>query len=119
MDTKTTHFLSSQNDAGSVTPKSAPLYKYIYRGTMEKLQKLRSRLTNNQIPEELDDGLEQLEEYNQRWRSVRIIYFTMFLMSLGFSIILTGIWPFLKEVRIQCDSVFRVLRLVYYYTQSL
>lgn len=100
MDTKTTPSPLLQNDAGSVTPESTFLYKHIYRRTMEALRKLRSRLTNNQIPE---DGLEQLEEYNERWRSVRIIYFTMFLMSLGFSIILTGIWPFLMEVRILCE----------------
>lgn len=44
------------------------------------------------------DGLETEEEYHQRWRSVRVIYFTMFLMSLGFSIVLTGIWPYLDKV---------------------
>jgi ceroid-lipofuscinosis MFS transporter 7 len=30
--------------------------------------------------------------------SLRIIYFTMFLISLGFSIVLTGIWPYLDKV---------------------
>lgn len=45
------------------------------------------------------DGLETEEEYHQRWRSVKVIYFTMFLMSLGFSIVLTGIWPYLDKVR--------------------
>jgi len=66
---------------------------------MESWRKLRARLETNKLPEDLDDGLERLEDYIQRWRSVRIIYFTMFLMALGFSIILTGIWPFLSEVR--------------------
>ncbi|XP_043068503.2 major facilitator superfamily domain-containing protein 8 isoform X1 [Drosophila bipectinata] len=56
------------------------------------------RLETKRLPEDVDDGLETLEEYKQRWRSVRIIYFTMFLMALGFSIILTGIWPFLKKL---------------------
>lgn len=46
----------------------------------------------------LVDDLETLEQYRQRWRSVRIIYFTMFLMSLGFSIVLTGILPYLDKV---------------------
>lgn len=46
-----------------------------------------------------DDGLETGAQYTQRWRSIRIIYFTMFLMSLGFSVVLTGIWPFLDKVR--------------------
>lgn len=50
------------------------------------------------LPDIPDDGLETVEEYHQRWRSIRIIYFTMFLMSLGFSVVLTGIWPFLDKV---------------------
>lgn len=47
----------------------------------------------------LIDSLETETEYRQRWHSIRIIYFTMFLMSLGFSVVLTGIWPFLDKVR--------------------
>lgn len=53
---------------------------------------------SEKIPDDVNDGLETLEEYRSRWRSVRVIYFTMFLMSLGFSIILTGIWPYLNKV---------------------
>lgn len=45
-----------------------------------------------------DPALETADEYRERWISIRIIYFTMFLMSLGFSIILTGIWPYLMKV---------------------
>lgn len=45
-----------------------------------------------------DDGLETPAEYAQRWRSIRIIYFTMFMMSLGFSVVLTGVWPYLDKV---------------------
>lgn len=45
-----------------------------------------------------DDGLETEQEKKERWRSIRIIYFTMFLMSLGFSVVLTGVWPFLDKV---------------------
>lgn len=66
---------------------------------MDYWRKFRERLAARNQPAELDDDLETLEQYTQRWRSVRIIYFTMFLMALGFSIILTGIWPFLSEVR--------------------
>lgn len=44
------------------------------------------------------DGLETEQDYRERWTSVRVIYFTMFLMSLGFSIILTGVWPYLDKV---------------------
>lgn len=45
-----------------------------------------------------NDGLETEDEYSSRWLSIRIIYFTMFLMSLGFSVVLTGVWPFLDKV---------------------
>jgi MFS transporter, ceroid-lipofuscinosis neuronal protein 7 len=37
--------------------------------------------------------LETDQEKKERLRSLWIIYFTMFLISLGFSIVLTGIWP--------------------------
>lgn len=43
--------------------------------------------------------LETEEEKKQRQLSLKIIYFTMFLISLGFSIVLTGIWPYLDKVR--------------------
>jgi hypothetical protein len=42
--------------------------------------------------------LETDEEKRDRIWSLRIIYFTMFLISLGFSIVLTGIWPYLDKV---------------------
>lgn len=42
--------------------------------------------------------LETEDERKSRKLSLRIIYFTMFLMTLGFSIILTGIWPYLDKV---------------------
>lgn len=44
------------------------------------------------------DDLETDQQYKERWRSIYIIYFTMFLISLGFSIIVTGVWPYLDEV---------------------
>uniref|UniRef100_A0A6P4EI48 Major facilitator superfamily domain-containing protein 8 isoform X1 n=1 Tax=Drosophila rhopaloa TaxID=1041015 RepID=A0A6P4EI48_DRORH len=65
---------------------------------MEFARRVSARFETKRLPEDVDDGLETLEEYKQRWRSVRIIYFTMFLMSLGFSIILTGIWPYLNKL---------------------
>lgn len=64
------------------------------------LHKFINRFRTSKIPLDLDDGLETLEEYRMRWRSIRAIYFTMFLMSLGFSIILTGIWPYLNKVSV-------------------
>lgn len=42
--------------------------------------------------------LETPSEKTIRLLSLKIIYFTMFLMTLGFSIILTGIWPYLDKV---------------------
>lgn len=42
--------------------------------------------------------LETELEYKQRWRSIYIIYLTMFMMSLGFSIIVTGVWPYLDKL---------------------
>ncbi|XP_065349377.1 major facilitator superfamily domain-containing protein 8-like isoform X2 [Cloeon dipterum] len=42
--------------------------------------------------------LESISERRTRWRSVRVTYFTMFLMTLGFSIVLTGIWPYLDTL---------------------
>uniref|UniRef100_A0A6M2DTX9 Putative transporter/transmembrane protein n=1 Tax=Xenopsylla cheopis TaxID=163159 RepID=A0A6M2DTX9_XENCH len=60
-----------------------------------KRRLLRSSLQDSR---HLADGLETAEDYKLRWRSVRIIYFTMFLMSLGFSIVLTGVWPYLDKL---------------------
>lgn len=53
---------------------------------------------NKPPPQFMDDNLETEQEYRQRWRSIYIIYFTMFLISLGFSIIVTGVWPYLDKV---------------------
>lgn len=42
--------------------------------------------------------LESVKERRERWRSIYVIYFTMFQMSLGFSIVLTGVWPYLDKL---------------------
>nr|CAD7405738.1 unnamed protein product [Timema cristinae] len=52
--------------------------------------------------------LETCEERSERWLSIYIIYFTMFLMSLGFSIILTGVWPYLDKVWKESEQDIRV-----------
>ncbi|CAA9997064.1 unnamed protein product, partial [Nesidiocoris tenuis] len=41
--------------------------------------------------------LETEAEHHERWASIRIMYFTVFLMSLGFSIVITGVWPYLNK----------------------
>ncbi|KAJ8007997.1 hypothetical protein DPEC_G00100160 [Dallia pectoralis] len=37
-------------------------------------------------------------EYKSRWRSIRVMYFTMFLSSVGFTIVITSLWPYLQKV---------------------
>ena len=59
---------------------------------------LRSLFEKNPTEKDLKGNLETEQEYKERWTSIRIIYFTMFMMSLGFSIILTGVWPYLDKV---------------------
>lgn len=44
--------------------------------------------------------LESHTEYRQRWRSLYVIYFTTFLMALAFSIVITGVWPYLDKVNL-------------------
>ncbi|XP_014250950.1 major facilitator superfamily domain-containing protein 8 isoform X2 [Cimex lectularius] len=48
---------------------------------------------NNTLP-----LLETTSEYRERWISLKIMFFTTFLMSLGFSIVITGIWPYLRQL---------------------
>uniref|UniRef100_A0A8C7WRP1 Uncharacterized protein n=1 Tax=Oryzias sinensis TaxID=183150 RepID=A0A8C7WRP1_9TELE len=36
-----------------------------------------------------------------RWRSIRVMYFTMFLSSVGFTIVITSLWPYLEKVYAQ------------------
>lgn len=62
---------------------------------MDWLKKLINKKEHS-VP--FNSNLETADDYRARWNSVRVIYFTMFLMSLGFSIILTGIWPYLDKV---------------------
>uniref|UniRef100_UPI00398EB02E major facilitator superfamily domain-containing protein 8 isoform X1 n=2 Tax=Pristiophorus japonicus TaxID=55135 RepID=UPI00398EB02E len=49
---------------------------------------------------------EILQENQSRWRSIRIMYLTMFLSSIGFSIVMTSIWPFLRKVDKTADTSF-------------
>lgn len=45
-------------------------------------------------------GLETESEYRQRWISIRVIYYTGFVVYLAFGIVTTGIWPYLRSVRL-------------------
>lgn len=64
---------------------------------LKKLQKLLSSGHKNSGPKH-DENLENAQEYKERWRSIYVVYFTMFIMSLGFSIVVTGVWPYLNSV---------------------
>lgn len=73
---------------------------------MDKIRGFMQRRKERAAAQLPSDGLESIEEYAERWQSIRIIYFTMFLMSLGFSVVLTGIWPFLDKVILFAISLF-------------
>ncbi|XP_070552779.1 major facilitator superfamily domain-containing protein 8-like [Ptychodera flava] len=61
-------------------------------------------LKDTQTPSEI--STESPEDYRRRWWSIRIMYFTMFIASLGFSIVVTSIWPYLKTVENVTDTTF-------------
>ncbi|XP_012675862.2 major facilitator superfamily domain-containing protein 8 [Clupea harengus] len=46
------------------------------------------------------------DAYKSRWRSIRVMYFTMFLSSVGFTIVITSIWPFLQKIDGTADASF-------------
>ncbi|XP_028750880.1 major facilitator superfamily domain-containing protein 8 isoform X2 [Peromyscus leucopus] len=52
------------------------------------------------------DVVETQEHYRSRWRSVRILYLTMFLSSVGFSIVIMSIWPYLQKIDQTADASF-------------
>uniref|UniRef100_A0A8D0H3A1 Major facilitator superfamily domain containing 8 n=1 Tax=Sphenodon punctatus TaxID=8508 RepID=A0A8D0H3A1_SPHPU len=47
-----------------------------------------------------------LGHYRSRWRSIRILYLTMFLSSVGFSIVIMSIWPYLQKIDATADASF-------------
>ncbi|XP_059211438.1 major facilitator superfamily domain-containing protein 8 [Centropristis striata] len=48
----------------------------------------------------------QDEDYKTRWRSIRVMYFTMFLSSVGFTIVITSLWPYLQKVDCGANASF-------------
>lgn len=48
----------------------------------------------------------QHDENKSRWRSIRVMYFTMFLSSVGFTIVITSLWPYLQRVDKSADASF-------------
>lgn len=47
----------------------------------------------------VEKTLETRVEMKERIISLIIVYFTLFLQSLGLAIAMTGVWPFLDKVR--------------------
>lgn len=43
---------------------------------------------------------------SSRWRSIRVMYFTMFLSSVGFTIVITSLWPYLQKIDGTADASF-------------
>lgn len=64
---------------------------------LEKLQRVLCSSQKSSGPKH-DENLETAQEYKERWCSIYVVYFTMFIMSLGFSIVVTGVWPYLNSV---------------------
>ncbi|MCI4384588.1 hypothetical protein PGIGA_G00040520 [Pangasianodon gigas] len=50
------------------------------------------------------DSIQDAER--SRWRSIRVMYFTMFLSSVGFTIVITSIWPYLQKIDDSADASF-------------
>ncbi|XP_055528939.1 major facilitator superfamily domain-containing protein 8-like isoform X3 [Wyeomyia smithii] len=51
-------------------------------------------------------GLETEKEYRQRWISIRVIYFTGYLVYLAFGIVATCMWPYLRTLDPEAGKVF-------------
>ncbi|KAM4612146.1 major facilitator superfamily domain-containing protein 8 [Polymixia lowei] len=48
----------------------------------------------------------QDEDYKSRWSSIRVMYFTMFLSSVGFTIVITSLWPYLQKIDDSANASF-------------
>uniref|UniRef100_A0A2D4NDC6 Major facilitator superfamily (MFS) profile domain-containing protein n=5 Tax=Micrurus spixii TaxID=129469 RepID=A0A2D4NDC6_9SAUR len=63
-------------------------------------------LLNGDGDERSKDVMETLQHYKSRWRSIRIMYLTMFFSSVGFSIVIMSIWPYLQQIDKTADPSF-------------
>ncbi|XP_077597698.1 major facilitator superfamily domain-containing protein 8 [Stigmatopora nigra] len=57
------------------------------------------------LPDEPSDDVLD-DDYQNRWRSIRVMYFTMFLSSVGFTIVITSLWPYLEKSDDSADATF-------------
>lgn len=60
---------------------------------MEKLEK-----NGDNKSAAIDKALESPIEKKDRFKSLYIVYFTLFLQSLGLAIAMTGVWPYVSRV---------------------
>ncbi|XP_066911028.1 major facilitator superfamily domain-containing protein 8-like isoform X3 [Clytia hemisphaerica] len=67
-------------------------------GMAENENRCDSRIRRDLVLEDSLVSKESQKEYKQRWRSIRILYATMFFDSLSFSIVLSSIWPYMKKI---------------------
>lgn len=58
----------------------------------------RNGTKNGVAQESIAKALETPAEKRERTYSLIIVYFTLFLQSLGLAIAMTGVWPFLDKV---------------------
>lgn len=67
-----------------------------------------SQIVDDTTPLLGDDAIGDCQEDDNRsrWRSIRVMYFTMFLSSVGFTIVITSLWPYLQKVDASADASF-------------
>uniref|UniRef100_A0A8C9XXK7 Major facilitator superfamily domain containing 8 n=1 Tax=Sander lucioperca TaxID=283035 RepID=A0A8C9XXK7_SANLU len=63
-----------------------------------------SQLADSDDTTPFDDSRD--EDYKSRWRSIRVMYFTMFLSSVGFTIVITSLWPYLQKIDDSANASF-------------
>lgn len=59
---------------------------------------LQNGTKNESVSKSITKNLETAAEKKERTVSLIIVYFTLFLQSLGLAIAMTGVWPFLDKV---------------------
>uniref|UniRef100_A0A8C5M906 Major facilitator superfamily domain containing 8 n=1 Tax=Leptobrachium leishanense TaxID=445787 RepID=A0A8C5M906_9ANUR len=57
-------------------------------------------------PSHTGDVVESQQQNKNRWWSIRVMYLTLFLSSVGFSIVMTSIWPYLQKIDASADTSF-------------
>ncbi|XP_064006042.1 major facilitator superfamily domain-containing protein 8 isoform X1 [Pogoniulus pusillus] len=63
-------------------------------------------LSPGEEEEESRDVVESEEHCKSRWRSIWVMYLTMFLSSVGFSIVIMSVWPYLQKIDPTADGSF-------------